>query len=408
MAAENDYNILGFLNSPAGAGASGATAGLLLGGLASKGGNNWKGALTGGVGAGFGALGASYLYDLAKDTDWVKKLSDDASNWVNTNIGDGWGQYVPDAIKWGITGLGGLVGYGLAKRSGYMEKQANPAVWAGIAGLFTNQAARTLFTGDGLYDIWWEGNVPEGTSRGEATAKNLLHSILSVGAGAKLGAGASRAAATVAGSAMGAAEGTIFAAINSFTDANNTQAEVNRRLLNGGVQNTNAAPAVHVHMPQSKEPKPAVHVHMPQPKEPAPAPAPAEAASAPTPINVDVITPDSIEVTNSGSWVLPVLGAGLLGLGGYAAYKHFHDDTSEQTKAQMRIKGDEDDPYSEVIVNVPIDAPTISDTMAGKLNTGIRRKLRKNIKYNTRKIDPETGKKISYAEWEAKYGDNKE
>lgn len=389
MAAENDYNILGFLNSPAGAGTSGAAAGLLLGGLASKGGKKWKGALTGGVGAGLGALGASYLYDLAKDTDWAKEFSNTASDWVNTNIGDGWGQYVPDAIKWGLTGLGGLAGYGLMKRSGYMEKQANPAVIAGIAGLVANQAARTLFTGDGLYDIWWEGNVPEGTSRGEATAKNLLHSIMSMGAGAGLGAGASRFAAAVRGGAIGAGEGTAFAALNSITDANNTQAEVNRRLLNGGVQNTNAAPAVHVNIPPYEG-------------------SATQNTPAPAPINVDVITPDSIEVTNSGSWVLPVLGAGLLGLGGYAAYKHFHDDTSEQTKAQMRIKGDDDDPYSEVIVNVPIDAPTISDTMVGKLNTGIRRKLRKNIKYNTRKIDPETGKKIPYAEWEAKYGDNKE
>jgi hypothetical protein len=72
-----------------------------------------------------GAVGGAYLgktlYDFAANNESTKKYVSDFTNFVNKHTGGVGGQYVPMAAQ----ALGGLLGYGLLKRSNYdMNKYA--------------------------------------------------------------------------------------------------------------------------------------------------------------------------------------------------------------------------------------------------------------------------------------------
>ena len=106
-------------------------------------------------------------------------------------------------------------------------------------------------------------------------------------------------------------------------------------------------------------------------------------------------------------WVVGGLGLGALGLGGAALWKYFNDK-KEGTKAEVTVPGTENDPYSSIKVQIPVTADNFGNNIISGVRRGVRDLVRTNVKANSKKIDPETGKKIPYEEWVMKYGDEDE
>lgn len=103
--------------------------------------------------------------------------------------------------------------------------------------------------------------------------------------------------------------------------------------------------------------------------------------------------------------IAALLATGALGIGGMALWKYLHKKDPNATRAELIVPGKSDDPYSSLKVSMPIDDARISPALMEGMGRGIRAQARKNVKANTRKIDPATGKLIPYEEWEMKYGD---
>lgn len=110
----------------------------------------------------------------------------------------------------------------------------------------------------------------------------------------------------------------------------------------------------------------------------------------------------------SGMWgptVAAILGLGGLGIAGTALWKYLQKKDPADTRAEITVPGTKNDPYSTIKVQVPMNAKDISDKLISGMTRGVKKKLRSNIKANSKKIDPITKKKIPYEEWVMKYGD---
>lgn len=104
-------------------------------------------------------------------------------------------------------------------------------------------------------------------------------------------------------------------------------------------------------------------------------------------------------------WVVGTLGLGALGLGGVALWKYLQKGDPSDTRAEITVPGTKNDPYSTIKVQVPMDPKDFGNKLITGVTRGVKKRLRSNIKANSKKIDPETGKKIPYEEWVMKYGD---
>lgn len=70
-------------------------------------------------------------------------------------------------------------------------------------------------------------------------------------------------------------------------------------------------------------------------------------------------------------------------------------------KIKLKLPGSKKDPNTAAEVELPIDMPGMSPTLIEGLNRGVRLQARKNVRANSFKRDPETGKLIPYEEWKA-------
>ena len=76
-------------------------------------------------------------------------------------------------------------------------------------------------------------------------------------------------------------------------------------------------------------------------------------------------------------------------------------------KIKLKLPGSKKDPNTAAEVELPIDMPGMSPTLIEGLNRGVRRQARKNVRANSFKRDPETGKLVPYEEWKAQQTVNK-
>lgn len=99
------------------------------------------------------------------------------------------------------------------------------------------------------------------------------------------------------------------------------------------------------------------------------------------------------------------LGLAALGLGGYALYKYLNKP-KEGARIKLNLPGKKGDPTTAATVDLPINMPEFSPALTEGLDRAVRLRTRKNIRANSLKRDPETGKLIPYDEWQEKYGDS--
>lgn len=103
--------------------------------------------------------------------------------------------------------------------------------------------------------------------------------------------------------------------------------------------------------------------------------------------------------------LLGALGIGALGLGGLGIYKYLtNKKEKEGAKIKLRLPGKKGDPDSAAMVELPINMPEFSPALTEGLDRAVRLRTRKNIRANSMKRDPQTGKLIPYDEWKEKYG----
>ncbi|MCD8064867.1 GNAT family N-acetyltransferase [Akkermansia sp.] len=76
-------------------------------------------------------------------------------------------------------------------------------------------------------------------------------------------------------------------------------------------------------------------------------------------------------------------------------------------KIKLKMPGLKKDPNTAAEVELPIDMPNLSPALIEGLNRGVRLQARKNVRANSFKRDPETGKLIPYEEWKAQQLVNK-
>ena len=127
-----------------------------------------------------------------------------------------------------------------------------------------------------------------------------------------------------------------------------------------------------------------------------------------TKANEDIAKALANQKGGSGMWgptVAAILGLGGLGIAGTALWKYLQKKDPADTRAEITVPGTKNDPYSTIKVQVPMNAKDISDKLISGMTRGVKKKLRSNIKANSKKIDPITKKKIPYEEWVMKYGD---
>lgn len=109
--------------------------------------------------------------------------------------------------------------------------------------------------------------------------------------------------------------------------------------------------------------------------------------------------------SNTMKWLAGAGIAGALGLGGLGIAKYLSSKNKEdKARIKYKLKGKEGDPSTGAVIEMPIDSPEFSENLMEGLNMGIKRQVGKTIKYNSLKIDPETGRKIPYEEYVSKYG----
>lgn len=123
-------------------------------------------------------------------------------------------------------------------------------------------------------------------------------------------------------------------------------------------------------------------------------------------------TPDKINEAAEGfsrnQKLMAGLGIGALGLGtlGVIKYLASKNPKTDMGTIKLKLPGRKDEPGTDAEVSLPIDLPEMSPTLLEGLNRGVRSQARKNVKANSMKRDPETGKNIPLEEWEEKYGEN--
>lgn len=107
--------------------------------------------------------------------------------------------------------------------------------------------------------------------------------------------------------------------------------------------------------------------------------------------------------------LLGLLGAGALATGAVATAKYLtrKDPKSEMGKIKLKLPGSRKDPNTAAEVELPIDMPGMSPTLIEGLNRGVRLQARKNVRANSFKRDPQTGKLVPYEEWKAQQQVNK-
>lgn len=120
---------------------------------------------------------------------------------------------------------------------------------------------------------------------------------------------------------------------------------------------------------------------------------------------------NSIVASNSRNLniLLGLLGAGALATGAVATGKYLtrKDPKSEMGKIKLKMPALKKDPNTAAEVELPIDMPNLSPALIEGLNRGVRLQARKNVRANSFKRDPETGKLIPYEEWKAQQLVNK-
>ncbi|WP_297408172.1 GNAT family N-acetyltransferase [uncultured Akkermansia sp.] len=120
---------------------------------------------------------------------------------------------------------------------------------------------------------------------------------------------------------------------------------------------------------------------------------------------------NSIAASNSRNLniLLGLLGAGALATGAVATAKYLtrKDPKSEMGKIKLKLPGSRKDPNTAAEVELPIDMPGMSPTLIEGLNRGVRLQARKNVRANSFKRDPQTGKLVPYEEWKAQQQVNK-
>lgn len=120
---------------------------------------------------------------------------------------------------------------------------------------------------------------------------------------------------------------------------------------------------------------------------------------------------NSLAASNSRNLniLLGLLGAGALATGAVATGKYLtrKDPKTEMGKIKLKLPGSRKDPNTAAEVELPIDMPGMSPTLIEGLNRGVRLQARKNVRANSFKRDPETGKLVPYEEWKAQQQVNK-
>lgn len=113
-------------------------------------------------------------------------------------------------------------------------------------------------------------------------------------------------------------------------------------------------------------------------------------------------TLDQVDGTNK---MLAGLGIGALGLGaiGLTKYLTQKDPKTDMGSLKLKLPGKKGEPHTDAEIVLPIDMPQISPSLMEGLNRGVRVQARKNVRANSMKRDPETGKLIPIDEWEEKY-----
>lgn len=76
-------------------------------------------------------------------------------------------------------------------------------------------------------------------------------------------------------------------------------------------------------------------------------------------------------------------------------------------KIKLKMPGLKKDPNTSAEVELPIDMPNLSPALIEGLNRGVRLQARKNVRANSFKRDPQTGKLVPYEEWKAQQLANK-
>ena len=87
--------------------------------------------------------------------------------------------------------------------------------------------------------------------------------------------------------------------------------------------------------------------------------------------------------------------------GGRQGSDNRKDPKSEMGKIKLKLPGSRKDPNTAAEVELPIDMPGMSPTLIEGLNRGVRLQARKNVRANSFKRDPQTGKLVPYEEWKA-------
>ena len=113
-------------------------------------------------------------------------------------------------------------------------------------------------------------------------------------------------------------------------------------------------------------------------------------------------TLDQVDGTNK---MIAGLGIGALGLGaiGLGKYLMQKDPKTDMGSIKLKLPGKKGEPGTDAEVVLPIDMPQMSPSLLDGLNRGVRVQARKNVRANSMKRDPETGKLIPIDEWEEKY-----
>lgn len=124
-----------------------------------------------------------------------------------------------------------------------------------------------------------------------------------------------------------------------------------------------------------------------------------------TPDKVNAAMETLSEGTSNTNKLIAGLGIGALGLGAAGLIKYLtkKDPKTDMGSIKLKLPGKKGEPNTDAEVVLPIDMPQMSPSLLEGLNRGVRVQTRKNVRANSMKRDPETGKLIPMDEWEEKY-----
>jgi hypothetical protein len=124
-----------------------------------------------------------------------------------------------------------------------------------------------------------------------------------------------------------------------------------------------------------------------------------------TPDKVNAAMETLAEGTSNTNKLIAGLGIGALGLGAAGLIKYLtkKDPKTDMGSIKLKLPGKKGEPNTDAEVVLPIDMPQMSPSLLEGLNRGVRVQTRKNVRANSMKRDPETGKLIPIDEWEEKY-----